>query len=533
MFAQEIRILEAPAVPRKPFRVSWAYPNTYAVGMSGLGYQLIWYLLESQGVDPFRVFTDIQQPGWQEAELLGFTLSWELDYANIITLLNAAGVPGDTLLRADDCPLVFGGGPVLAANPEPFAHLFDVILLGDAEVLVPELITAWSELRGAGSRQEKLQALACFPGLYVPSLYEVEYNPDTSAISAIRPKVPAAPEFVPRQIFKAPPDYAAHSIVLAPGGSWGEMFLLEVVRSCPQECRFCLASYLTRPFRFASVDTLMQKVEMACRHTPKIGLLGPSVTEHPQFPEFAERLLARGNLDISVASIRMDTVESSILRMLVGLGQRSVTVAIESGSERLRAIMKKNLSQEQIYTGMGAIAESGLAGVKLYGIAGLPGETDEDLDETIVLLTGLKKAFRHLRITFGLSSFVPKAQTPFQWAARPRDCGQKMEYLRKHLAKVGIEVRPESHNWSDIQALISRGDRRLQPLLEIVHSQSGNLGAWRKNLRQVSDAVPPPMNFYVHRDIPLDEVLPWHHLTNQDRQDYLQRHQALAMELAR
>jgi radical SAM superfamily enzyme YgiQ (UPF0313 family) len=309
------------------------------------------------------------------------------------------------------------------------------------------------------------------------------------------------------------------------------MFLVEVVRSCPQECRFCLASFLTRPFRGANIQTLLEKIDLGLQSTRKVGLLGPSVTEHPQFPQLAEELMKRGNLDISVASIRADTIDPLILKMMVALGQRSVTIALESGSERLRSVMKKNLTEAEFHTAMDMIAVSGLSAVKLYGIAGLPGETQEDLDETVRLVTSVKKKHKQLRITFGVSSFVPKAQTPFQWNGRDRQSGKKIEFLRKNLSKVGIEVRPESHNWSDIQALLSRGDRRLTPILLEVADGAGNLGAWKKALRNAPDNC-PPSDFYIFRDIPATETLAWRHLMDDAKAGMLYKHQTTAAQLA-
>jgi radical SAM superfamily enzyme YgiQ (UPF0313 family) len=469
-------ILPRPSKTQTSINVTWAYPNSYLVGTSGLGYQLIWWLLEqNQNLNVFRAFTDYQDPGWQDSELIGFTLSWELDFSNVLSMLNARSVPLLSAERDASHPIVFGGGPVLSANPEPFADFFDVILLGDAEVMIPAFIERWQEIRNNPSREAQLLELAKVEGIYIPALYQYSIDGKSGSLQAVLPIHDGVPERIQKQVYMPPPDYIAHSVMLNPKSSFGNMFLVEVVRSCPQECRFCLASYLTRPFRGANVETLLQKIDLGLQYTKKIGLLGPSVTEHPQFAQIAEGLLERRDVDISVASIRADTIDPLILKMLVQLGQKSVTIALESGSERLRAIMKKNLTETEIHSAMDAIAGSGLSGVKLYGIAGLPEETQADLDETVRLLTQLKKKHRALRITFGISSFVPKAQTPFQWAGRDRESGKKIEYLRKHLSKVGIDVRPESHNWSDIQALLSRGDRRLTPILLDVAKTDGKL----------------------------------------------------------
>jgi radical SAM superfamily enzyme YgiQ (UPF0313 family) len=531
--SKELYLLPRPSKPAAHVDVTWAYPNSYLVGTSGLGYQLIWWLLEQDiDLNVHRAFSDYQDAGWENSELLGFTLSWELDFANVLAMLKLLGVPLLAKDRQVGDPIVFGGGPVLSANPEPFADFFDVVLTGDAEVLIPAFTEKWKQVRSYPSRAAQLRAMASVAGIYVPSLYEYQIDGKTGALTGVSPIYnEGVPDRVQRQVFNAPADYVAHSVMLNPDSSWGNMFLVEVVRSCPQECRFCLASYLTRPFRGANVQTLMQKVDLGLQHTNKIGLLGPSVTEHAQFAEIASELLARPNVEISVASIRADTIDPVILNMIVQLGQKSVTIALESGSERLRSIMKKNLSEAEIHTAMDRIAGSGLKGVKLYGIVGLPEETDADLEETVRLLTELKKKHKLLRITFGVSSFVPKAQTPFQWNGRDRQSGKKIEFVRKRLAKIGIEVRPESHNWSDIQALLSRGDRRLTPVLLQVAESASNLGAWKRALRNLPDGCPDE-DYYAFREIPRDEVLPWRHLMEDSKAGMLDKHSKQASELA-
>jgi radical SAM superfamily enzyme YgiQ (UPF0313 family) len=275
----------------------------------------------------------------------------------------------------------------------------------------------------------------------------------------------------------------------------------------------------------------MKAVDLGLKYTRKIGLLGPSVTEHPQFDQIAAQLLKRPQIEVSIASIRADTVSESKLDMLRRLGQRSVTIAIESGSERLRSIMKKNLSESEIDQAVELINQAGFDSVKFYGIVGLPYEEQGDLDETIRLLKKLKKNHRRLRIIFGVSSFVPKAQTPFQWIGRDRDSARKLEYLRKHIRPLGIEVRAESHNWSDIQAVLSRGDRRLTPLLVDVAANGGNIGAWKRSFRG-RPASTPNLEYYAFRNIPRQECLPWSHLTDSAKTEYLDTHVTSAQILA-
>jgi radical SAM superfamily enzyme YgiQ (UPF0313 family) len=503
--------------------VSWFYPNTYAVGMAGLGYQLVWRLLDQDDeVIVRRGFTDIEERG-ETAELIGFTVSWELDYLNVMKVLQEHDIAVAASDRDENAAIVFGGGPVLSANPEPFADLFDIVLIGDAETAVPAFITAWKEARKLRSRRERLEYMSTTPGVYVPSLYTCTYSDADNRLISITPTSSSTPAQIQKQIFAAGFDYVAHSVILSPDTTWGDMFLVEIARSCPQECRFCLASYLTRPFRPGNVDAIMGSIDLGLQYTKKIGLLGPSVTEHPQFDKIADGLLARPDTQVSIASIRADTISDNVLKMLRGLGQRSVTIAIESGSERLRAIMKKNLTQDEIEHAINLLDSHGFESVKLYGIAGLPHELDSDLTQTIELLQKLKRRHKRMRIVFGISSFVPKAQTPFQRYGRDRRAGEKLEHVRKNLARVGVDVRPESHNWSDIQAALSRGDRRISQVLLDAAKSGGKLGDWKRAFRNRPQGT-PDMEYYAFRTMGASETMPWAHLMESQKLEFLEKH---------
>lgn len=533
MFEREIRLV--PQIEKTPdsMRVSFCYPGTYEIGMAGLGFQLVWWLMEQhQDVIVQRCFEDIEEKGVgpSRSDLVGFTLSWELDILNVITMMQRYKVETIAQERSENDPIVFGGGPVLSANPEPYHEIFDVILMGDAEATIDSLIEVTRESKGL-SRKEKLLMYSKKPGLYVPSLYSVRYKESVGELESIKPVNEFVSESVAKQTFKAPDGYIAKTCLLSPDTIWGANYLIEVVRSCPQECRFCLASYLTRPFRFASVETIINTALDASKHTDKIGLLGPSITEHPQFEEIADRLMAIGGLRVNIASVRADTLSKSLTTNIAKLGQKSVTIALESGSQRLRDIMKKNLSEEQIRSAVSAIEDGGLSGVKFYGIAGLPYEEQEDLDETVRLLSELKKEHSKLKFVFGLSSFVPKAQTPFQRMGRDRASKKKIEYLRKKLARIGIDVRPESHNWSDVQALLSRGDRRLSRVINKILNTGSSVGNWKRAVKENSDFM-PSLDYYIYDNYPENQVLPWSHLDNPEKRDFLEKHLADATELA-
>ncbi|MEZ4545087.1 MAG: radical SAM protein [Cyanobacteriota/Melainabacteria group bacterium] len=532
MFDREIRLV--PAVPKSEIRldVAFCYPGPYEIGMAGLGMQLVWWLFEQhEHVWVRRCFSDIDQhPATGQSDCYGFTLSWELDFPTVLTMLERYGIEPLSRDRGEDSPIVFGGGPVLSANPEPYASIFDVVLLGDAEATVPAFIEAAIETEGL-ERSERLKRFAAISGLYVPSCYKVEYQESGPVVSIEPIEGMGAPKYIARQAFKPSSDYIASTCILSPDTTWGATYLMEVVRSCPQECRFCLASYLTRPFRFASVDTIIDAALKAAAHTDKIGLLGPSITEHPEFEVIADRLAKVDNLRVNIASVRADTLTDSLAANIARLGQKSVTIALESGSQRLRDIMKKNLTEAQIENAIDAIAGGGLSGVKFYGIAGLPFEEQGDLDDTVALLSRLKKSHAGLKFVFGLSSFVPKAQTPFQRNGRDRGCKKKMEFLRKNLAPRGIDVRTESHNWSDIQALLSRGDRRLTEILTGIGEGAQSLGSWKRALKSRPDGV-PSLDYFVFENYPEEQVLPWEHLVSPDKSGYLDSHLKNARALA-
>jgi radical SAM superfamily enzyme YgiQ (UPF0313 family) len=512
----------------------FAFPNTYSVGITSLGFQVIWAKLATHpDIRVSRLFTDAQETLPRQPELLGFSFSWELDYANILSLLTQLGIP----LRAKDrhkddlsYPLVFGGGPVLSANPEPYADFFDLILVGDGEELLDDFINGYQTAR-RDSRAAQLANLAMIPGVYVPSLYNVSYQSPTGAIAAITPTHPQAALPVLKRTYRG--DQLLASTVVTPQAAWENIYMVETVRSCPEMCRFCLASYLTLPFRSPSVhDRLIPVIERGLAVTQRIGLLGASVTQHPEF----EELLAyfadpkRDQVRLSLASVRTNTVTTTLAQTLVQRGSRSITVAIESGSERLRQIINKKLENAEILAAAANARAGGLAGIKFYGMAGLPGEAAEDLEATVDLFAQLKRQVPGLRLTFGCSSFVPKAHTPFQWYGMRATAEKRLQTLQKKLRPLGVDFRPESYHWSVIQALLARGDRRLTPLLELTRHYGDSLGSYRRAFKELKGQL-PPLEDYVNRDIPSTEVLPWSHLQGPLPITTLEKHRQTAAAL--
>ncbi|HEY9674959.1 MAG TPA: radical SAM protein [Waterburya sp.] len=529
LFASE-RLLFTPATPEVgAIPTIFAFPNEYSVGITSLGYQVVWATLASRrDLQVSRLFTDIHEPLPGQPELLGYSVSWELDYVNILNGLELLEIPLRSVERDEDHPLVFGGGPVLTANPEPFADFFDVILLGDGEILLGDFIEAYKEVRTA-DRSTKLQRLAQMPGIYVPSLYRVTYHDLTGAIKSIEPVDAQMPPKVEKQTYRG--NTLSASTVVTEKAAWENIYMVEVVRSCPEMCRFCLASYLTLPFRTASLEgSLIPAIQRGLEVTNRIGLLGASVTQHPEFEALLDFLSQPEyeNVRLSIASVRTNTVTPKLAEILAQRGTTSITIAVESGSERLRQIINKKLKNEEIIQAAINAKAGGLKSLKLYGMVGVPGEEMSDVEQTVVMMQNIKKAAPGLRLTLGCSTFVPKAHTPFQWFGVNPQSEKRLKYLQKHLKPQGIDFRPESYNWSVIQALISRGDRRLSHLLELTRHYGDSLGSYRRAFKELRGQL-PELHFYVHADWSTDQVLPWSHLQGPLPQATLLKHRDAAI----
>ncbi len=508
-----------------------AFPSTYSVGITSLGYQVVWATLARRGdVDVRRLFTDQGDPPHRHCDLFGLSLSWELDGPVLLDLLEQQRIPLWSHERSESDPIVFGGGPVLTANPEPLAPFFDAVLLGDGELLLPAFIDAVLTRRDA-PRAERLRALAQVPGVYVPSLYAPRYGSD-GRLLGVEPTEPGIPPTVAKQTWRG--NTLSHSMVITPEAAWPSIHMVEVVRSCPELCRFCLASYLTLPFRTPSLDDgLIPAVEAGLKATQRLGLLGASVTQHPQFADLLTWLDADRfeGIRLSVSSVRAATVTPQLGRILSRRGSRSLTIAIESGSQRLREAVNKKLATEEIFAAARYAKEGGLSSLKLYGMAGLPSEEEADVEATADLLLALKKATPGLRLSLGVSTFVPKAHTPFQWDPVRPEAEKRLKRLARRLQPKGIELRPESYGWSVIQALLSRSDRRLAPVIEAVRGRHQSLGGWKTAYRAAragdlgnagrgataspapaSTPLPPAWDEVIHATWSSERVLPWEHL---------------------
>lgn len=521
------RLLFTPATPQADaIPLIFAFPNEYSVGITSLGYQVVWATLAARSdVDVARLFTDIHEPLPANPELLGFSMSWELDYVNILGVLESLEIPIWSRERSHSHPIVFGGGPVLTANPEPYAEFFDVFLLGDGEILLDAFVHAYQEVRHA-DRDTQLKHLARVPGIYVPSMYQVTYQSPDGAIASITPIDATIPAQVQKQTYRG--NTLSASSVVTEKAAWENIFMVEVVRSCPEMCRFCLASYLTLPFRVADVeDSLIPAIEQGLTVTNRLGLLGASVTQHPEFESLLDHLNQPkfDDVRISLSSVRTNTVTEKLTRTLVKHDAKSITIAVESGSDRVRKIVNKKLETDEIVQAAVNAKAGGLNSLKLYGMVGIPGEESEDVEQTVAMMRSLKKAAPGLRLTLGCSTFVPKSHTPFQWFGVNPQAEKRLQSLQKQLRSNGIDFRPESYNWSVIQALLSRGDRRLSKLLELTRHYGDSLGSYRRAFKELKGQL-PDLNDYVFDRWTVDRVLPWSHLQGALPQSTLEKHMA-------
>jgi radical SAM superfamily enzyme YgiQ (UPF0313 family) len=554
------------------------FPNSYEVGMASLGYQLVFKLFsEHEKTSTYRYFTNFYEKFPRDIHLVSFSVSWELDFINIIKTLEDLNIPLLSKDRDMSHPLVYGGGPVLTANPEPWADFFDFITIGDCENNIDGIVSQTEKFFGFSgdknfgqdenaenethepqilnsSRSDKLSFFEEIPGIYVPSLYEAilvneDYEAGEDARDEDNGNLPSEAMFstleetgaqgvikyspqnykaIERE--KSKPEQLAHSSVIAPDAYWEDTALLEVVRSCPEMCRFCLASYLTLPFRKPDINSvLIPNVEYLLKFTNKIGLLGPSVTQHPEFIELLKYLVAHPKKpQAQVASMRAGTVTLEMAELLVELGVKSMTIAIESGSERLREIMNKKLSEAEIFSACENALNGGIKAIKLYGMVGMPYETDSDIEATIDLLKRLKKSFSRLKITWGCSIFTPKAQTPFQNFGIDTSSEKKLQKITKALRPAGIEVRPESYKWTQIQALISRGDRSLSKMfLELTElGDEPSYGDYKKAISKEA------FEYFVFKDwgekqdaeISMPLRYPWQYLMSEGQLSMLGKH---------
>ncbi|WP_445895470.1 radical SAM protein [Desulfosoma sp.] len=506
-----------------------AFPNTYHVGMSNLGFQTAYRLFnDSPLVTCERVFypdpevlseyrSGRAQPLSMESSrpltdfhLIAFSVSFENDYPALLEMLHWAGLAVRSADRCESNPLVAAGGVAVFLNPEPLADFMDFFFIGEAEGLVDSFVRAWTE-GAAASRQEMLEHLAVHcPGIYVPRLYTPIYGP-TGVLQSMQPKGKAPPK-VQRVKVDLAAIKPAHSVIITEETEFSGTALIEIGRGCGRGCRFCAAGFVYRPPRFHTFEAISSIVAGWIPHTRRIGLVSPAVSDYPDMDQLCRRLLEWG-LEVHFSSLRADKVSPDILKALGESVLKAVAIAPEAGSERLRAVIGKHLTDEDVLSAAERLAECGVQHLKLYFMIGLPSETREDLAAVVDLVKRVKhRVLERSRgrkkmglITLSVHSYVPKPFTPFQWAAFAgvSDLKVKAKWLQQALGKVAnVRVHFDLPKWAYVQALLSRGDRRVGELLEKVVLKGIS---WSQVARE---SVLNP-DFWVMREREPDEVFPW------------------------
>jgi radical SAM superfamily enzyme YgiQ (UPF0313 family) len=454
----------------------------------------------------------------REFDLIGFSLTYEGDYINTLRLLGMAGIPLRPEDRQPGDPVVLMGGVCAFANPEPVAPFMDFVVVGEGEEIVGEIVAAYREAFGETSldarrRDALMGRLAPIPGIYVPGRYAVSYAGD-GTIAAVRPEG-GVPAVVAKRRLKKVDEFRTISLLRTPNAEYGHLALLEVGKGCGRGCRFCLEGQIYRPVRHRSLDALRETVREIKKDSQRVGLVGACVSDYPWIGGLMQVLEEEG-LEVSISSIRADSLTEELVSSLRRGGHRTLTVAPEAGTERLRHVIRKDISDAQLYEACDLVRAHGLPNLKCYFMIGLPTETDEDILAIPSLAARLLERLRvpspknepFGRLTLSISSFVPKPWTPFQWA--PFDPVSRLESkLRTIKAGVrrfpNVRVLHENPREAYLQAMLARGDRRVADFLE----QAARLeGDWRTALREW-DGDP---DFYTHRERLLDETLPWDHL---------------------
>ncbi len=518
---------------RKPhggkLRVALAFPNTYFVGMSNLGFQTVYKLfneqpdivcerfflppkteLAAQAASGAPLITLESQTPVRDFDVVAFSVSFEWDYTNVLTLLRLAGIPARSDQRTAHDPLVLIGGAVTFVNPEPLAPFADVIAAGEGESLIPPLLRAFTE---ASDRDDLLRRLVAERGYYVPSFYDVHYAGDgTIASYAARPGT-GAPPVVKKAALKTtdavdPPA----TTIFTPETEFGSRFLVEVVRGCANLCRFCWAGYNYLPVRAFPKDRILELAKRAQPYSNRAGLVSIALCDHPEIESILTELVDMG-FAISPASLRLDDLTPTILDLLRRSGERTITIAPETGSDRLRRVINKTVTNDEILNAAEMIFAAGFENLKLYFMIGLPTETDEDLtairDLTLqlrdIMLTHARPRGQIGRIVGSVNPLVPKPGTAYQWLPMigDRDIERAIQRTRTLMAgidNVFFNIKSERHSF--YQALLSLGDRRVAPAIEAAERNGGN---WRAAVAEAGvDA-----GFFVFRDRSADAVLPW------------------------
>ena len=532
-------------------RFAFAFPDTYEIGMSNLGVRILYECLNrEEDIWCERVYdpwVDMQEKMkennlllWaheskdnvKDFDFLGFTLQYEMSYTNVLNMLELSGIPLRSSERGEDFPIVIGGGPC-AYNPEPVADFFDIFNIGEGESLLVEIVRLYITMKDEGryTKAEFLhEAARTIPGVYVPSLYRVEYNGD-GTIKAYIPVYDDIPTKITKRIVEDLdkaifPDYA----IMPYTEVVHDRIMLEVFRGCIRGCRFCQAGMIYRPVREKSPDVLNEQAKCIFENTgyEEISLSSLSISDYTGLPELTDKLLewTKDNMvSFSLPSLRVDSFTKELMEKVASVRASSLTFAPEAGSQRLRDVINKNVREEDLMKAVNVAFDAGKTQVKLYFMQGLPTETEEDLAAIPALAKDVIEAFyqnpnrnraKQPQVTFSVSPFIPKPFTPFQW--EPQDSLEtirsKQEFIGKLVTDRKIKYQHHDAEICRIEAVLARGDRRLCAALELACREGFKFDAWSEYFDygkwiEVFEKSGVDPEFYANRRYSFDEILPW------------------------
>ncbi|MDR1168633.1 MAG: B12-binding domain-containing radical SAM protein [Heliobacteriaceae bacterium] len=469
------------------FSMWMAFPGDYAFSLSSIGYLWMYKTLdESPEINVERVCADTKNVKYKNADLIGFSFSFDMDFLTIFRMLEKYKIPLKSSERTKE--LVFAGGPAVSANPLPYSDFFDFFIIGDGEEVTLKAVQVCKENR---DKKEALKILSETEGIYVPGILTRIHKPADGSLrnSTLSPKERV--KKVTKQL-----DNCVYTPILSENAFFKNTFIIEMARGCTNRCGFCIASYINLPLRCTPYGELIKTIDFGLEHTDKIALLGAQVSAHPHFNDVCkyiyEKIQNGRKIKMSISSLRVDAVTPEVIKTLAAAGQKTSTLAIEAGSERLRKVINKNITEKQILNAVKICRENGLKGIKFYGMTGLPTETQEDIEAIVRLAARIKAENKGFNISFGFSTFVPKAHTPFQWCARQdtKLLEAKANYLKKELHKLGISVSVSSAKWDYYQAVLSLGGETMGDFLIEVYRNGGKLGAFKSAAKKYSVGLP-------------------------------------------
>lgn len=535
--------------PHAGQKVAIVYPNTYFVGMSNLGLHIIYeeinlrhdsvceriFLPEKKELEAYDktktplMSVETQRP-MHQFDVVAFDVTFEMDYFHIPLMLRHGRVPIMGKDRTEFDPIVIAGGPCATFNPEPFADFIDAFIIGEGEGIVTAVLERIRNGReNSESREETIAGLAQIDGVYVPVLYMPQYDDNKRFVGYDIAE--GAPKIIRRHF--EPLTSGGETVIATNFTEFGAMYIIEVARGCGRHCRFCMAGYCFRVPRVRPLDILKEGVDRAEKLGKKVGLMGAAISDYPEVDELVTYIRSK-DMRYSCASLRADSLTQAVVDGLAESGQKTITIAPETGSERLRRVINKGISEENLRTAAQLSAKSGIQHMRLYIMIGLPTETDEDIDAIVGLAERTQAHMAEVgckgRLTLSINPFIPKPFTPFQWMAmdHQKSVEKKLQYIKKSLQKNRrIEVLVESPKEAYIQGVLARGDRRLGKVLAACALDRGS-----KSFKSEMKRAGLDMDDCNYRERKFEDYLPWSHLDMGLRNGYLEQEWQRAVDEA-